>query len=280
MTDTLARALGHAIQESFGQPVIVENKPGAQGTLAAAMVAQSKPDGHTLLVGSSVMFVAKSLYKALSYDPIGSFQPVSGIGSTSMLFMVADASPIRTIADLTKAVQGEPAPVTIGFGSPSAQVALALFSAVTRSNPVPVGYRGTPQALTDLAGGHVQVAIVDIGNGMSQMDATRMRPIVISAASRYSALPDVPTLQETFPDASGTLETIVAIMAPTGTPAAVVERLDTAIRAALARPEVQARFGLMHTSVMPLSPVQLARRIADDNPRWEALIRKAGIEPQ
>jgi tripartite-type tricarboxylate transporter receptor subunit TctC len=280
VTDAVARALGQAIQESFGQPVVVENKPGAQGTLAAAVVAQSKPDGYTLLVASSVMFVAKSLYKTLSYDPVASFQPVSGVGSTSMLFMVAETSPIRTVADLTKAVQEERPPVTIGFGSPSAQVALALFSTVTKSNPVPVNYRGTPQALTDLAGGHIQVAIVDIGNGIAQMDATKMRPIAISAASRYSALPDVPTLQEAFPGASGALETIIGIMAPAGTPAAIVERFNTAIRAALAKPDVQARFGFLHTSTMPLSPNQLAERIATDNPRWEALIRKAGIEAQ
>ena len=280
VTDSLARALGQVMQESLGQPVIVENRGGAQGTLAAGVVAHSKPDGHTLLVGSSVMFTAKSLYKTLTYDPVDSFQWVSGVGSTSMLFVVADSSPIHSVADLTKAVQAAQPPVTIGFGSPSAQVALALFSTVTKSNPVPVSYRGTPQAIADLAGGHIQVAIVDMGSGIAQMSSTKLRPIAISAAARYAPLPDVPTLQEIFPGASGALETIVALQAPAGTPAAVVERLDKTIRAALARPDVKARFALLHISELPLAPNQLAERVKTDNPRWDALIQKAGIEPQ
>ena len=280
VTDSVTRALGQALQESLGQTVVVENKAGAQGTVGAAFVARSKPDGYTLLVASSGMFVAKSFYKSLPYEPNDAFQPVSGVGSTAMMFMVAEASPIRSVADLARAVQQEKPPVTIGFGSPSGQVAVALFSTVTRSNPVPVSYRGIPQALTDLGGGHVQVAVVDIGSGVAQMNSSRMRAIAISAAARSAAAPDVPTLQETFPGAGGSVETIIAIVAPAGTPPAVVERLDTAVRAALVKPEVRARFAALTTAVLPLSTGELIQRIRSDNPKWEALMKKAGIEPQ
>ncbi len=280
VTDSVTRTLAQALQESLGQTVIVDNKAGAQGTVGAAYVARARPDGYTLLVASSGMFVARSFYKTLPYDPADSFQPVSGVGSTSMMFMVPEASPIRTVADLARAVQQEKPPVTIAFGSPSGQVAVALFSTVSKTNPVPVSYRGIPQALTDLAGGHVQVAVVDIGSGVAQMKSSRMRAVAISAAARSAAAPDVPTLQEAFPGASGTIETIIAIIAPAGTPPAVVEKLDTAIRAALAKPEVKARFAALTTAVMPLPTAELVQRIKTDNPKWEALMKKAGIEPQ
>lgn len=280
VTDAVARAIAQELHEFFGQPVVIDNRAGGQGTLGAALVAQSKPDGQTLLVGSSVIFTARSLFKSLTFDPVASFQPVSGVASTAMLFMVAASSPIVSVADLAQAALKEQPPLTIGFGSPSAQVAVALFATVTKSNPVPVSYRGTPQVLTDLAGGHIQAAVVDIGSGIGQMSSSKMRPIAISAANRYAALPDVQTLVEVFPGASGTLETIVGIMAPAGTPGPIVARLDKAIRAALAKPEVQARFAFLHMTVMPLSSDQLAERIRADNPRWDALIRKAGIEQE
>lgn len=280
VTDAVTRALGQKMQESLGQPVIIENRAGAQGTLAAAAVAQSKPDGYTLLAGSSVMFVAGSLYKKLSYDPVTSFQPVSGVGSTSMIFMVAEASPIRNVDDLAQAVKAQGTPLTIGFGSPSGQIALALLSNITKSTPVPVSYRGIPQTLTDLAGGHVQVAIVDLGSGIAQISATKMRPLAISAMQRYAGLPAVPTLAESFPGAGAALETIIAMLAPAGTPAPVVDKLDNAIRTALKDPDLQGKLRFLHTSVLPLSAEQLVARIKNDNPVWQELISKAGIEQQ
>lgn len=279
VTDSVTRTLAQAMQESLGQTVIVENRAGAQGTVGAAHVARAKPDGYTLLVASSGMFVAKSFYKTLSYEPNDSFQPVSGIGSTSMMFMVPEVSPIKTIADLARATAQGPA-VTVAYGSPSGQLALALFSNVTRTSPVPVSYRGIPQALTDLAGGHVQVAIVDIGSGVAQMNSARMRPLAISAAARSPAAPDVPTLQEAFPGVGVSLETLIAITAPAQTPPAVLEKLDTAIRAALAKPEVKTRFAGYSITVQPLSTREVVQRIKVDNPKWESLIKQAGIEQQ
>lgn len=280
VTDNVTRVIAQSLQQSLGQSVVVDNRPGAQGTVGAAYVANAKPDGYTLLMGSSVMFVAKQLIKSLAYDPVQSFTPVSGVGSTAMMFMVNETSPIKSVAELAKvAVQAQP-PVTMGYGSPSGQVAAALFGTVTHSQPVPVSYRGIPQAMTDLVGGHVQVAIVDISTGLAQVNARKARALAISAATRYSGAPEIPTLQESFPQAAGTLETIIAVMAPAGTPTAVVQRLDRAIQDALARSETQARFQALNTAVLPLNAEQLTRRIASDNPNWELLMKKAGIEPQ
>ena len=183
VTDGVARALAAPLQEALGQPVIIDNRAGAQGTLGAAFVARSPADGHTLLVASSLMFVARSFYRTLSYDPVEGFQPVSGIGATCMVFMVPGASPIRSTADLTaRAKQAEP-PMSIAYGSPSGQLGLALFAAASGTRPVAVSYRGIPQALVDLVGGHVDAAVVDLGNGLAQGRAGGVRPVVISAGT-------------------------------------------------------------------------------------------------
>ncbi len=280
VTDTVTRTLALSLQEVLGQSVVVENRAGAQGTVGAAHVARSKPDGYTLLVASSGMFVARSFYKTLSYDPMESFQPVTGIGSTSMMFMVPEASPIRSIDDLTRAARADGGSVSIGFGSPSGQLALSLYSTAAKVNPVPVAYRGIPQTLTDLLGGHVKVAIVDVGNGVAQINSGKMRSIAISAQARSPAAPNVPTLEEAFPNVGVSLETIIAIVAPAGTPPAVVQALNNALLTVLAKPEVKARFASLNTAMLPLGTSALVQRLKGDNPKWEALIKKAGIEQE
>ena len=205
VTDSVTRVLGNALSKSLGKPVVVENKAGAQGTIGAAYVAYAKPDGYTLLVSSSAMFVAKSLYKSLSYDPLTSFVPVAGVGSTAMMFLVPANSPLRTTADLAKAAKQASPPVSMAFGSGSGQIAVALFATVSDSKPIAVSYRGIPQAMTDLIGGQVQVAVVDIGSGLAQVNANKARALAVSSSKRFGGAPDVPTLQEGFPRASGAL---------------------------------------------------------------------------
>lgn len=277
-TDNVARPLAIALQSILGQPVIVDNRAGAQGVIGADHVARSKPDGYTLLVASSSMFAGASLVKSLPYDPATAFAPVSGIGATSMMFMVRADSPVKTVADLIQSGKNQTAPVAIGFGAASAQVTLAMFTNASGSHVTPVAYRGTPQALTDLAGGQIPAAVVDIGNGVAQMKAGRLRPLAISAKARSSAAPDVPVLSETLKGAA--LETLIAVVAPAGTAPAVVEKLDKAIRQALSRPEVKAAFATTTTEVVPLTTAELTQLLKVDTPKWHALIKAAGIEPQ
>ena len=280
VTDSVTRIVAKALSESIGQSVIVENKAGAQGTIGAAFVANSKPDGYTLLVGSSVMFVAKGMFKALPYDPMESFVPVAGLGSTAMMFLVAQSSPLKSMAELAKEAKASKKSVSMAYGSPSGQVAVALFSSVTQSDPIAVSYRGIPQAITDMIGGQVQVAVVDIGSGMAQVNGQKARALAISAANRSASAPQVPTLQEIFPNATGSLETIIAIQAPAGTPAPVIEKLDIAFQKAMSSAEVKSQFQTLNTSVLSLSSKQLQDRLRTDNPRWTQLMVQAGIEAQ
>ena len=277
-TDNVTRPLAIALQAILGQAVIVDNRAGAQGVIGADFVARSKPDGYTLLVASSTMFAGTGLVKSLPYDPMTAFQPVSGIGSTSMMFMVRADSPVKTVADLIYTGKNQSAPLAIGFGAASAQVTLAMFASASGSNVTPVPYRGTPQALTDLAGGQIPVAVVDIGNGVTQIKGGRLRALAISARTRSAAAPDVPVLSETLKGAA--LETLIAVVAPAGTPPAVVEKLDQAIRQALTKPELKAAFATTTTEVVPVATAELVQMLKTETPKWHALIKAAGIEPQ
>ena len=184
------------------------------------------------------------------------------------------------MSDLAKVAKSSKQSVSMAYGSPSGQVAVALFSSVTQSEPIAVSYRGIPQAITDMMGGQVQVAVVDIGSGMAQVNGQKARALAISAVNRSASAPQVPTLQEIFPNATGSLETIIAVQAPAGTPANVVEKLEAAFQKAMSTPEVKAQFQTLNTSVLSLSSKQLQERLRSDNPRWIQLMVQAGIEPQ
>ena len=277
-TDNVARPLAIALQGILGKPVIVDNRAGAQGVIGADHVARSKPDGYTLLVASSAMFAGASLVKNLPYNPMTAFQPISGIGSTSMMFMVKADSPVKSVTDLIQSGKRSNAALSMGYGAASAQVVLAMFTRASGIDVLPIPYKGTPQVMTDLAGGQITVAIVDIGNGVAQMKSGRMRPLAISAKSRSLAAPEVPALSETLEGAE--LETLIAVVAPAGTPPAVVEKLDRAIRQALTKPEVKAAFAIATTEVKPMATADLMQLLKTDMPKWQALIKAAGIEPQ
>ena len=278
-TDNLVRPLAAALQKSLGQPFVVDNKVGAQGIIATEYGARAKPDGYTLLAGSSTTLAANvGLFKTLPYDPAKDFQPIAGIGSTSMMFMVRSDFPAKDLKSFLAQAKKEPKTLAVAYGSSSAQVALALLSKVSGVEFTPVPYKGTPQAINDLIGGSVPMAIVDVGNGVPQLKSGRLTALAISGASRSVSAPDVPTLLESFPGTE--LVTWIGLVAPAGTPTPIVDKLYGAIAKALATPEVKERFAAVSTEVEPVSPGDLARRMQRDQVRWIELIRAAGIQPE
>ncbi|MEO9230711.1 MAG: tripartite tricarboxylate transporter substrate binding protein [Devosia sp.] len=276
-SDGVIRPMGPLLQEILGQPIVFENRPGANGMIGAEYVARAKPDGYTLLLGASSVLVANAgLYKKVPYDPIKDFQPVAGVGRTSMMLVARSDFPAKTIDELVHYVKSAAKPVNVAYGSSTAQIAIALFSssAGVRVNPIP--YKGTPQLLTDLFGGVVQVGVVDVASAGAHLKSGRLVGLAITDAQRAASAPEVATLAERYPNA--TLISWTGLVAPKGTPPDVVDKIYQAVKVASADPEVNKRYATANITPSLLSPQELAKTLRDDLPRWEALMRAAGIE--
>ena len=278
-TDNLMRPLANALQPVLGQPVVIENKPGAQGLLGTEFGARAKPDGYTLTAGSTTTLAASvGLFKKLSYDPLKDFLPVAGVGSTSQMFMVRADSAAKDLAGFVALARKDPNPLPVGVGGSSAQVAWALLSKVTGTKFLPVAYKGTPQALTDLIGGTIPMAVVDVGNAVPHINSGRLVALASSAAVRGVAAPAVPTLAETYPNVE--LVTWIGLVAPAGTPGAIVDKLYTAIAKAVSTPDMKAKYAAISTEVDLVAPAEFGKRMQRDQARWLELIKAAGIEPE
>jgi tripartite-type tricarboxylate transporter receptor subunit TctC len=280
-TDNIARPVALALQEALGQPVVVDNRSGANGVVGTQFAARARPDGYTILVGSSTTLAANAgLFKTLPYDPQKDFTPIAGVASTSMMFAVrADsaAKDMRGFLDQA-ARQGDPPPA-VAYGSSSAQVALALLMKASGTRALTaVPYRDTPQTIADLMGGRIAMGIIDVGNGVPHIAAGRLHALAISAATRSDYAPDVPTLDELWPGTR--LVTWIGLVAPAGTPAPIVDRIERTVAAAMAGPEIRQRFAAIGTEIDHVGQGELARRMRDDRSQWLELIRMGGIEPQ
>ena len=278
--DGVIRPLTGELQRLLGQPVVVDNKGGAQGVIGTQLVARAKPDGYTLLAGSSTTLAANvGLFKSLPYDPLKDFQPVAGLGYTSMMFLVRADSQVRDLKGLAAYARSQPAPLAAAYGSSSGQVALAILSRSLGINLLPVAYKGTPQAVTDLLGGALPMAAIDVGSGVPHIGSGgRLTALAITGTGRSVSAPAVPTLSETFPNSD--LVTWVGLVAPAGTPMPVVNKLHQAINSVLATPELKQSFASIAIEVEPVSPEDLGRRMQRDQLRWIELIRSIGIQPQ
>jgi tripartite-type tricarboxylate transporter receptor subunit TctC len=278
-TDNVVRPVALALQKALGQTVIVDNKAGANGVIGTQFGARARPDGYTLLAGSSTTLAANAgLFKTLPYDPQKDFAPVAGMASTSMMFMVRSDFPAKDLKSFLAYAARQGNPVPVAYGSSSAQVALTLLTKISGVKFTGVPYKGTPQAITDLIGGQVPVAIVDVGNGVPQIKSGRLTALAISGTARSVSAPDVPTLAETWPGTQ--LVTWIGLVAPVGTPPAVVDRLDRAVAAAMATPEMKQQFAAIATEVDPVGSRELGQRMKTDQVQWLELIKASGIQPE
>ncbi|MBU3652479.1 MAG: tripartite tricarboxylate transporter substrate binding protein [Limnohabitans sp.] len=278
-TDNVIRPVAQALTKVLGQPVIIDNRAGANGVIASQYVARAKPDGYTLLAGSSTTLAANvGLFKVLPYEPLRDFQAVAGVASTSMMLLVRSDAVTKDLKSfLTQAGQSA-SPMAMGYGSSSAQVALAQLARVSGAKFTGVPYKGTPQVITDLVGGQISAGIVDVSNGVPQVKAGKVLALAISAGRRSSAVPDVPTLSESYPGVQ--LLTWIGLVAPSGTPAAVVSKLEQAVTMALATPELKSQLASLSTDLEPMSHEEMARRMRQDQTQWVELIKAAGIQPE
>jgi tripartite-type tricarboxylate transporter receptor subunit TctC len=281
--DILARLLGQHMGRALGQQFVIENRGGAAGTIGARAVAKAAPDGYTLMVGHSGLFaMAPGLYgSAAGFDPRKDFAPISGIASYQQVLVVNPSMPVRTLADLLMLAKKEPGKITYataGIGSGS-HVSTELFTAMANVKLTHVPYRGSGPAVSDLVGGHVAMGITTIPPAISQIRSGLLRAIAVTGDTRLAILPELPTISEAgLPGYVAVIH--YSMVAPAGTPHAIVERLNTELRAALNQPDVRARIADEGGDVLVGTPESLAADIDQEETKWGALVRKLGLRAE
>jgi tripartite-type tricarboxylate transporter receptor subunit TctC len=276
-TDQVARLTGAELQAALGQPFVVENKAGAQGSIAAAEVAKAAPDGYTLMVTTNTPHAANvSLFKKLSYDPVKDFAPIAGLATTSFMLMVRPDYPAGSLNEFLAYSRSKSQ--SAGYGSSGSQVSLALLKSMGKLDVLDVPYKGIPQAITDTLGGTLAFTFVDLGNALAQAKGGKLRGLAVTSAKRTPLAPDVPALSEALPGYE--LIAWFALVAPAKTPPQVVQKVHGAAAAALATPAVKEKFAAIGTDVAPLDPGQLAKFIGAEIAHWAKLVKLAGIQPE
>jgi tripartite-type tricarboxylate transporter receptor subunit TctC len=281
-TDTVARLLAEKMRESLGQPVVVENRAGANGLIGAEAVARAPADGNTLLVGTnSTNAAARALFRNVPYDMENGFAPISTIATVPLLVAVKADSPYRTLADLIAAARARPEALTYATASSSQQVAAASLATQANVRMLAVPYRSSPLAVQDLISGRVDLFVADQAVILPQARAGALRVLAVTSAERSPSLPDVPTVREAagLPD----YEVIAwfCLFAPAGTPADRIAKLNRAVVAAVNSAEMRERLGAgLGLTLRSSTPEEAAAFVRAETVKWTNAIRAAGIEPQ
>jgi tripartite-type tricarboxylate transporter receptor subunit TctC len=279
--DLIARSLGEKLTGSLGQPVVVENKPGAANNLGTDFVAKSLPDGYTLVIVASSHATNKHLYKSLPYDPVKDFEPVAYTHVVPLLLAVHPSVPAKTVAELTAWVKANPDKAiyaSSGSGS-SLHMAAELYMNMTGTKMQHVPYKGSSAAHPDLLSGRTVMIFDTITAIRGHVKSGALRGIAVTTASRSSSMPELPTIAESgLPgyDAS----TWGGILAPAGTPKEVVARLNGAINAALKQDDVRARLTGAGIEIQGGTPGEFGNVIQAEIEKWGRIVKQAGIQPE
>ena len=278
-SDTLARTLGEALQERWGQPVVVDNRPGSGSNIAAGHVARSAPDGYTLMIATDATLTSNAfLYKSMPFDPVKDFAPVLNAAANIIVLAVHPDQPARTVADLI--AQAKSNPDKIGFGSSGVgsphHLAGELLMQMAGIKLVHVAYRGGGQTVNDLLGGHIPSAFLSLSAAKGLHEAGKIRIIAVTDKERYAELPDIPTVAETLPGFE--MSSWVALVAPAGTPPSVVQQLSDASAKILTTEAVRKRLAGAGLVVTANSPAELAKTIREGLEVRGRLIKAVGID--
>jgi tripartite-type tricarboxylate transporter receptor subunit TctC len=276
-TDISARIMGPWLAERLGQPVVIENKPGAGTNIAAQAVVSAPPDGTTLLWMTTANASNVSLYPALAFNLLRDIAPVAGIVSLPMVLEINPSLPANTVGefiDYAKANAGKINLASNGVGSVS-HLAGELFKAMTGTSMTHVPYRGSPPALADLIGGQVQAMIDAVPASLPHIRSGTLRALAVTTAVRSHVLPEVPSIAESVPGYDASVW--IGIGAPKDTPAAIVERLNAEVNAGLTNPAIKARYAELGNTTMPLTPAQYGAFMAAETAKWAKVVRDANI---
>ena len=276
--DVAARLIGPALSERFGQPVIVENRPGAGGVIGAQAVSSAAPDGHTLLLVLSGYAASAALYPSTTFNFVRDIAPVALIGNTPYLMTVNPAFPAKTVSEFVayaKENSGKINMASAGIGT-APHLAGELFKMMTGVNLVHVPYRES--YMTGLLGGQVQVAFPAVAQAIGYVNEGKLRALAVTETKRLDVLPEIPAMNEFVPgyDGSGWL----AVGAPKGTPADTIDRLNSEIKAVVADPKFRARLVSVGIEPVQMTPAQLGKLIEDGSEKWAKVVKFAGVKAE
>ena len=280
--DIIARHVGPKLTERLGQPVVVENRPGASGNIGAEAVAKAAPDGHTLMVGANTLVIAANLYKNVPFHPLQDFTPVTLAATTTMVLVVNPGTGITSVRDLIAKAKAEPGKLT--YGSPGIatphHMAMELFKDLTGTDLLHVPYKGSAGAVTDLVSGQINVMFLPVHQVLPYTEAGRLRMLAAAGTKRHPSAPDLPTLGQLGIKGAEVADIWYAFYAPKGVPAPVVAKLNAELRAILAQPDAKSVFQKVGLDVTSSTPEELFALMKRDYARWGEIIRKNNITAQ
>jgi tripartite-type tricarboxylate transporter receptor subunit TctC len=278
-TDTMARAIADPMAAALKQPVLVENRPGAGGNLAAAGVAKSSPDGYTLLVSFSSHTINATLYPSLPYDPVADFTPITMIARVPSLLVGRANLPAKDPKELIALAKAQPHKLTIGIGGIGSSLHLAgeKFKLMTGVDLLNVPYKGTAPALTDLLGGQIDLMFISLVTGTEQVRAGKLRAYGVTSDKRQAAFPDLPAIGELVPGFESTAW--FGVFAPAGLPDAITQKLHTTIVAALAERRLREQLQTEGATAVGNTPKEFTAFVREDIERWAPVVKASGAKP-
>ena len=279
-TDILARLIGQWLSERLGQPFVIENRPGAGTNIGTEMVVRAPPDGYTLLLVPTANAVNATLYGKLNFDFIRDITPVAGLSREPIVMLVNSSVPAKTVPEFIAYAQANPGRVTMasgGNGTP-AHVTGEMFKMMAGVDMVHVPYRGAAPALTDLLAGQVQIYFGPLVASIEHIKVGKLRALAVTTATRSDALPDIPTVADFVPGYEAS--NWYGVGAPKNTPGEIVDKLNKEINAGLSDPKIKARLADLGAMVIPGSPSDFGKLIADETEKWAKVIKSAGIKAE
>jgi tripartite-type tricarboxylate transporter receptor subunit TctC len=276
--DIVGRIIGQKLAERLGQPVVIENRPGAAGNIGLEATAKARPDGYTLVLTTPSLTISPSLYKKLNYDPIKDLAPISLTAQVPNLFLVRPSLPVKNIKEFVEYAKAHPGKLNFGgsgIGS-STHLATVLFMSLAKINLVNVTYKGSSQALFGLMGGEVDMVLIGPPAAMPLIQAGRLRALAVFSSERLPSLPDVPTIKEAGIDNSE-VTTWYGMLAPAGTPRAIINRLNAEWIKIAAMPDTVEKMQNAGFDTMSSTPEEFAELIKTEVARWAKVIKEANV---
>lgn len=277
--DVLARAIGQKLSERVGQPVVIDNRPGANTNVGTEFVAKAPPDGYTLLATASTLTINPSLYATLSYDPLRDFAPITLIATTPLILVVHPSLPVKSVKELIALARSKPGQLNYGSAGNGSALHLAgeMFNSLARVKLVHVPYKGVTNAFSDLLGGQISIMFPGAPIALPQVKAGKLRALGTTGAGRTAAAPELPPISEAgLPGYE--VSVWYGVLAPAGTPTAVISRFQSEISKIVQLPEIKDRWAVLGAEPLHNTPEQFAAFLKADLGKWAKVVRDSGAK--